>query len=67
MFSAYHGTDSVFAQAAPRVLYPRHKFQKPLRLFRCIRSHKNGGSLEATSLEWRLLADSHASFVEPDV
>ena len=60
MFSAYHGTDSVFAQAAPRVLYPRHKFQKPSRLFRCIRSHKNGGSLEATSLsthEWRLLAD----------
>ena len=47
MFSAYHGTDSVFAQAAPRVLYPRHKFQKPSRLFRCIRSHKNGGSLEA--------------------
>ena len=64
MFSAYHGPDSVFAQAAPRVLYPRHK---PSRLFRCIRSHKNGGSLEATSLsthEWRLHADS---FVEPDV
>ena len=61
MFSAYHGTDS---QAAPRVLYPRHTFQKPSRLFRCIRSHKNGGSLEATSLsthEWR------RSFVEPDV
>ena len=28
MFSAYRGTDSVFAQAAPRVLYPWHKISK---------------------------------------
>ena len=61
MFSAYHGTDS---QAAPRVLYPRHKFQK-LR-----------GSFAAfvhTKMEvvWKRLVFLHTngdrSFVEPDV
>ena len=31
MFSAYHGTDS---QAAPRVLYPRHKFTHLVLEFR---------------------------------